>query len=60
MERCTISVETFAGKSFCPRLPVPNRRVSQDAVVDKVSLMGKNKDQTFKNIWKCVNYINIF
>jgi len=43
MERCTISAATIADKSFCPRLPVPNLRVSQDAVVDK-ALSYKESD----------------
>jgi len=35
MENCTISAATIVGKHFCPHLPVPNPRVSRDAVVDK-------------------------
>jgi len=36
MEKCTISAATIVGKSFFPHLSVQNRRVSQDAVADKV------------------------
>jgi len=57
MERCSISAATIAGKHFCPHLPVPNLRVSLDAVADKVSQKGK-KNQAYQNIIKSVNYIN--
>jgi len=46
MERCSISAATIVGKSFCPHLPVPNRRVSQDAVVDKATTFPRQSKTT--------------
>jgi len=39
MENCTISAATIAGKHFCPRLLVPNPRVSRDAVAAKANTL---------------------
>jgi predicted GH43/DUF377 family glycosyl hydrolase len=36
MERCFTFAATTAGASFCPPLPIPDRKVSPEAVVDNV------------------------
>jgi len=37
MERCFTFAATTVGASFCQPLPVPDRKVSLEAVVDKIN-----------------------